>query len=167
MPTAPMVGAAGAVAAAAAATAWAQPSSDTPAPNAEVAQTAWSPAPAPVAAPAYAPAAAPAVAMAPPAPAPALAPAAAPTPAPAVVPAYVLPADALQSVATSVGLEWVNSDADKMRAVQAAMAAEPKPVHVPRAPVAAVVVDEGPLVLVETRRDLSQLKLPFEMQNKA
>jgi ribonuclease E len=25
-----------------------------------------------------------------------------------------------------------------------------------------VVVDEGPLVLVETRKDLSQLKLPFE-----
>jgi ribonuclease E len=25
-----------------------------------------------------------------------------------------------------------------------------------------VVVDEGPLVLVETRKDLSQMKLPFE-----
>jgi ribonuclease E len=25
-----------------------------------------------------------------------------------------------------------------------------------------VVVDEGPLVLVETRKDLSQLKLPFD-----
>jgi ribonuclease E len=24
------------------------------------------------------------------------------------------------------------------------------------------VVDEGPLVLVETRRDLSEMKLPFE-----
>ena len=27
-----------------------------------------------------------------------------------------------------------------------------------------VLVDEGPLVLVETRKDLSQLKLPFEQQ---
>jgi ribonuclease E len=140
-----------------------------------VAQTAWTPAPAPAAAPvyapAYAPAAAPAVAVAPPAavpaPAPVTAPVAVQAAVPAAVPHYVLPAVALQSVASSVGLEWVNSDADKMRAVQAAMAAEPKPVHVPRQPAAAVVLDEGPLVLVETRRDLSQLKLPFEMQNKA
>ena len=27
---------------------------------------------------------------------------------------------------------------------------------------AMVIVDEGPLVLVETRKDLSQLKLPFD-----
>jgi ribonuclease E len=27
-----------------------------------------------------------------------------------------------------------------------------------------VVVDEGPLVLVETRKDLSQIKLPFDTQ---
>jgi ribonuclease E len=60
----------------------------------------------------------------------------------------------------------VNSDTDKVRAVQAAMAAEPKPVHVPREPNPPVVLDEGPLVLVETRRDLSQMKLPFEVQNK-
>jgi ribonuclease E len=26
----------------------------------------------------------------------------------------------------------------------------------------AVVLDEGPLILVETRKDLSQVKLPFE-----
>jgi ribonuclease E len=56
----------------------------------------------------------------------------------------------------------VHSDAGKVQAVQAAMAAEPKPVHVPREPRPPVVVDEGPLVLVETRKDLAQLKLPFE-----
>jgi len=75
---------------------------------------------------------------------------------------YELPASELQAVAGAAGLEWVGSDADKVRAVQAAMAAEPKPVHVPREPKPVVVADEGPLVLVETRKDLAQFKLPFE-----
>ena len=44
------------------------------------------------------------------------------------------------------------------------MANEPRPVHVPRVPRPPVVIDEGPLVLVETRKDLSQMKLPFEQQ---
>ena len=39
---------------------------------------------------------------------------------------------------------------------------EPAPVRVPRERKAPVVVDEGPLVLVETKKDLSQFKLPFE-----
>jgi ribonuclease E len=94
------------------------------------------------------------------------APARVPTPAPVSAPIriepYALPIDALQSLAGAAGLEWVNSDAEKIRAVQAAMAAEPKPIHVPREPRPPVVIDEGPLVLVETRKDLSQLKLPFE-----
>jgi ribonuclease E len=47
-------------------------------------------------------------------------------------------------------------------AVQAAIAAEPKPVHVPRVRPPVTVLDEGPLVLVETQRDLRDLKLPFE-----
>jgi ribonuclease E len=59
-------------------------------------------------------------------------------------------------------LEWINSDAGKIQAVQSAMAAEPKSIHVPRQPRPPVVIDEGPLILVETRKDLSQLKLPFE-----
>jgi ribonuclease E len=88
----------------------------------------------------------------------------APTPAPVAAPvqAFVLPTDSLQAVAEAAGLQWVNSDADKVRAVQAAMASEPKPVHVPRERAPATVVDDGPLVLVETRKDLSQIKLPFE-----
>jgi ribonuclease E len=56
----------------------------------------------------------------------------------------------------------VNSDADKIRTVQEAIANEPKPVHVPREPKPPVVLDEGPLVLVETRKDLAQITLPFE-----
>jgi ribonuclease E len=74
----------------------------------------------------------------------------------------VLPSDQLIAVAESAGLQWVNSDAEKIRAVQEAMAREPKPVHVPRERKPMVVVDEGPLVLVETRKDLSQITLPFD-----
>jgi ribonuclease E len=78
------------------------------------------------------------------------------------VQAFELPVAQLQQVAEGSGLTWVNSDADKIAAVQAAIAAEPKPVRVPRERPPAVVIDEGPLVLVETRRDLSEMKLPFE-----
>jgi ribonuclease E len=74
----------------------------------------------------------------------------------------VLPLGDLQALAAQAGLEWVGSDADKVAAAHAAMAAEPKPIHVPRERKPTVVVDEGPLVLVETRKDLSQLKLPFD-----
>jgi ribonuclease E len=90
----------------------------------------------------------------------------APEPAAAAVPPvvqrYELPIDELRGLAAGAGLEWVNSDAEKILAVQAAMAAEPPPVRVPRVPRPQVVLDEGPLVLVETRKDLAQLKLPFE-----
>ena len=77
---------------------------------------------------------------------------------------YALPADALRAVAEQSGLQWVNSDPAKVQAVQAAIAAEPQPIHVPRERPAPVVVDEGPLVLVETRRDLRAMTLPFEQQ---
>ena len=77
------------------------------------------------------------------------------------VQSYTLPLSDLQQIASGSGLEWVNSDADKVAAVQAAIAAEPKPVHVPRERPPVVVIDEGPLVLVETRKDLADMKLPF------
>ncbi|MEQ1682291.1 MAG: Rne/Rng family ribonuclease [Burkholderiaceae bacterium] len=91
--------------------------------------------------------------------------AAAPAPqAPAPAEPFVLPLNSLQAVAEAAGLQWVNSDTDKIRAVQAAMASEPAPAHVPRErkPVENTDTDTGPLVLVETRKDLSQIKLPFE-----
>jgi ribonuclease E len=103
----------------------------------------------------------PVFAVAPPVPTPAPAPALA---APAPIAPYVLPTDSLIEIASNVGLEWVNSDHEKIRSVQAAMAAEPRPVHVPRAPRPAVTIADGPLVLVETRKDLSQLTLPFEQR---
>ncbi|MGI9217966.1 MAG: Rne/Rng family ribonuclease [Hydrogenophaga sp.] len=108
--------------------------------------------------------------------------AAAPTQAPAPAPApkasasaparqglpkvqpYTVSIDELNQVAQTSGLEWVNSDAAKVAQVQAAIAAEPKPIHVPREIKPVVLVDEGPLVLVETRKDLRNMPLPFEAQ---
>lgn len=77
------------------------------------------------------------------------------------VASYTLQIDNLHQVAQGSGLVWVNSDADKVAAVQAAIAAEPKPVRVPRERPPVVVLNEGPLVLVETRKDLKQLNVPF------
>ncbi len=78
------------------------------------------------------------------------------------VQAYTLPLSDLDQIASTAGLQWVNSDAGKIAVVQAAIAAEPKPVHVPRERPAPVVIDEGPLILVETRKDLRDMTLPFE-----
>jgi len=75
---------------------------------------------------------------------------------------YALPIGELQAVAEQHGLQWVNSDAEKIRAAQIAIANEPKPVHVPRETKPMVQLDDGPLVLVETRKDLSKVRLPFE-----
>jgi len=87
-----------------------------------------------------------------------------PAAAPAAMPVaahYILQIDSLQQVAQGSGLVWVNSDAAKVAAVQAAIAAEPQPVRVPRERPPAVVLSEGPLVLVETRKDLKDMNLPF------
>ncbi len=126
------------------------PSASVPAPAAEAA-----PAPAVVAAPVAAPVSAPAPA----APVATAAPAARALPK---VQSYTLSVADMQAVAAASGLEWVNSDASKVAQVQAAIAAETKPVHVPREPKPAVALDEGPLVLVETRKDLRDMSLPFE-----
>ncbi|WP_332776177.1 Rne/Rng family ribonuclease [Polaromonas sp.] len=107
-----------------------------------------------------------------PAAAPVVAPVAAAAPAPAAaapralpkVQPYSLPLQDLTQVASTSGLQWVNSDAGKIAEVQAAIAAEPKPIHVPRERPALITLDEGPLVLVETRRNLGDIKLPFENQ---
>lgn len=59
-------------------------------------------------------------------------------------------------------MQWVNSDSAKIAEAQAAIAAEVKPAHVPRERAPVVVSSEGPLVLVETKRDLAAMQLPFE-----
>ena len=128
----------------------AQAVDNTPAPQAPQA------APAPVAAPTMAPV---------PAPAPAAVVSAAAVPTSTLgmprVGSYSLPIESLIQIASSSGLQWVNSDTAKIAAVQAAIAAEPKPVHVPRERPPAAVIQEGPLVLVETRKDLKDMNLPF------
>jgi len=89
----------------------------------------------------------------------------APAPAASTLPkvqAYDLPLQDLAQVAESSGLQWVNSDAAKIAEAKAAMAAEVKPIQVPRERPALVVSEDAPLVLVETRRDLSSMPLPFE-----
>ena len=91
----------------------------------------------------------------------------APTPAPVALgmpklQPFALPLAELAQVAESTGLNWVNSNAEKIAAVQAAIAAEPKPVHVPRVRPAAVKIESSPLVMIETKRDLKDMKLPFE-----
>ena len=85
---------------------------------------------------------------------------------PAVQP-FALPLDELAQVAESSGLQWVQSDASKVATAQAAIAATPKPVHVPRQRPPLPVLDDQPLVLVETKRDLRDQKLPFEQTEEA
>jgi ribonuclease E len=80
---------------------------------------------------------------------------------------YVLPTEALAGIAQQSGLTWVNSDAGKIAAVQAVIAAEPKPVHLPRERAPVVTLDDRPLVLVETKLDLRDIKLPFEESHSA
>ena len=80
------------------------------------------------------------------------------------VQAYELPMSELQALAAASGLQWVGSDADKVAAAQAAIAAEPQPERVVRERPPVVALDDGPLILVETRKDLSELQLPFEQQ---
>jgi ribonuclease E len=112
----------------------------------------------PVAAPVAAPAAAAA---------PAVAAAVADTPAAGLprVQSFELPVDALAEMAQASGLSWVNSDEEKIKLAQAAIAAQPEPIHVPREIPVRAVVDEGPLVLVETKRDLRNMSLPFEQSS--
>jgi len=78
------------------------------------------------------------------------------------IPKFVLPIDTLAEVAEQSGLQWINSDADKISAAQAAIASQPVPIRVPRERPEVVVMDAGPLVLVETKRDLRAMQLPFE-----
>ena len=75
---------------------------------------------------------------------------------------YELPLQDLAQVASASGLQWVNSNAAKIAEIQTAMASEPRPVQVPRERPPVVQVDNGPLVLVETKRDLRNMTLPFE-----
>jgi ribonuclease E len=84
-------------------------------------------------------------------------------PLPKVQP-FELPLADLAQVAEGSGLHWVNSDAERVAQVRAAIANEPQPIHVSRERPPAIVIDDGPLVLVETRRNLAATTLPFERE---
>jgi ribonuclease E len=86
-----------------------------------------------------------------------------------VVTSYALPVSDLVQVASTSGLQWVGSDAAKIAAAQAAIAAElaNAPAHVPRERPPAVVVESANLVLVETKRDLRNMQLPFEAPSES
>lgn len=78
------------------------------------------------------------------------------------VTAFELPLGDLAQIAESSGLQWVNSDAKRIASAQQAMAAEEQPVRVPRERPAVVLPQDSDLKLVETRRDLKSVTLPFE-----
>jgi len=78
------------------------------------------------------------------------------------VPVFTLPVQELAQVAQQSGLSWVLSDPTKVAAAQAAMATEPVPARIVRERPARAIVEEQPLVLVETKRDLRNTTLPFE-----
>jgi ribonuclease E len=79
---------------------------------------------------------------------------------------YDLPIESLVSLTESSNLQWVQSDPQKVAQVREIIANEPAPVRVPRLRPPPVVIDEGPLVLVETKKSLSQLNLPFTQESK-
>ena len=79
---------------------------------------------------------------------------------------YDLPVESLISMTQSSNLQWVQSDPIKVALVKESIANEPTVVRVPRLRAAAVVVHEGPLVLVETKKNLSDLNLPFTNESK-
>ena len=73
---------------------------------------------------------------------------------------YVLPTESLVMVASNSGLQWVQSNADKVMAAQQRIAAElaQQAPRTPRERPAPVAISNEPLVLVETRKDMAQLQ---------
>jgi ribonuclease E len=75
---------------------------------------------------------------------------------------YSLPLEELSQIAQQSGLQWVLSNAEKVAAAQASIAAQVLPTRTPRERPPTPAPDERPLMLVETRRDLRNTTLPFE-----
>ena len=72
----------------------------------------------------------------------------------------------MQEIARSAGLDWINSDPSKVERVRLEAAVALPKKRTPRAPKPQIKIDEGPLVLVETRKSLEDVKLPFDSQNQ-
>ncbi len=81
---------------------------------------------------------------------------------------YELPLDVLSNVAKDSGLEWVGSDAKKVAAAQATIAKElaDAPVRIPRERPLATESNgtASALVMVETKKNLSEVAFPFQTQ---
>jgi ribonuclease E len=73
-----------------------------------------------------------------------------------------LPLEELSQIAQQSGLQWVLSSAEKVAAAQASIADQVQPVRKPRVRLPVAAPDERPLMLVETKRDLRNITLPFE-----
>ncbi|SCC92685.1 fused ribonucleaseE: endoribonuclease; RNA-binding protein; RNA degradosome binding protein [Thiomonas sp. X19] len=72
----------------------------------------------------------------------------------------LLPVQDLQSVVQAAGLQWVQSDPARVEQAQRAMRKIPAPAHAPRVRKPKAMQDEGPLLLVETRKQLPSLQIP-------
>ncbi len=66
----------------------------------------------------------------------------------------------LQAVVASAGLEWVQSDAGRVEKARRSTRQQAGTKQAPRERKPPVVTDEGPLLLVETRKDLPVLDIP-------
>jgi ribonuclease E len=78
----------------------------------------------------------------------------------AVPPTETLPVEQLRAVVETAGLQWVQSDPERVEQAQRKARQAPQPRQVPRERKARVAQEEGPLVLVETRQALPRLDLP-------
>lgn len=81
---------------------------------------------------------------------------------PTTITAYTLPEQQLKTIAQNAGLQWIGTNPQRAAQVQMEILNEPKPVHIPREPKPVIANDEKPLVLVETKKDLRSMHLPFE-----
>lgn len=75
---------------------------------------------------------------------------------------YTLPEEKLKTVAQNAGLQWVGTDPQRAAEVQQAIQNEPQPARVPREPKPQPETRDEALVMVETRKDLGNMRLPFE-----
>ena len=76
-------------------------------------------------------------------------------------PVFALPTAELDQLAQNSGLQWIGTSPERAAEVRAAIAAEAVVAHVPRGRPAPVSVQAEPLVMVETKRDLRSMDLPF------
>ena len=75
-----------------------------------------------------------------------------------------LPVEQLRAVVETAGLQWVQSDPERVEQARRKARQAPAPRHAPRERKPRAAQDEGPLVLVETRKALPRLELPENEQ---